>query len=86
MPNAGVYFFLSNVSKSQSMLNVNAYFQGNMGLYVHRNHYGLLGTRKLEERKHGALRPQKPLRLIRDGEVGEKETWGFTFTETMTVY
>ena len=22
------------------------------------------------ERKHGALRPQKPLRLIRDGEVG----------------
>ena len=27
------------------------------------------------EWKHGALRPQKPLRLIRDGEVGEKETW-----------
>ena len=23
-----------------------------------------------EGRKHGALRPQKPLRLIRDGEVG----------------
>ena len=22
------------------------------------------------ERKHGALRPQKPLRLIKDGEVG----------------
>ena len=22
------------------------------------------------QRKHGALRPQKPLRLIRDGEVG----------------
>ena len=26
--------------------------------------------RKESERKHGALRPQKPLRLIRDGEVG----------------
>ena len=24
----------------------------------------------LGKRKHGALRPQKPLRLIRDGEVG----------------
>ena len=24
-------------------------------------------------RKHGALRPQKPLRLIRDGEVGGRE-------------
>ena len=23
-----------------------------------------------EGRKHGALRPQKPLRLLRDGEVG----------------
>ena len=27
-------------------------------------------TIKLVPRKHGALRPQKPLRLIRDGEVG----------------
>ena len=26
-----------------------------------------------EERKHLALRPQKPLRLIRDGEVGGQE-------------
>ena len=25
------------------------------------------------ERKHWALRPQKPLRLIRDGEVGGRE-------------
>ena len=27
-------------------------------------------SRRKEGRKHGALRPQKPLRLIRDGEVG----------------
>ena len=26
--------------------------------------------RRVQERKHGALRPQKPLRLIRDGQVG----------------
>ena len=26
-----------------------------------------------EERKHWALRPQKPLKLIRDGEVGGSE-------------
>ena len=26
-----------------------------------------------EERKHWALRPQKPLKLIRDGEVGGRE-------------
>ena len=25
---------------------------------------------KSQEREHGALRPQKPLRIIRDGEVG----------------
>ena len=28
------------------------------------------GTRATNRTKHGALRPQKPLRLIRDGEVG----------------
>ena len=50
-----------------------------MELYVHRNHSGLLGTGKW---KHGALRPQKPLRLIRDGKM---ETWSFTSTETIKV-
>ena len=30
----------------------------------------VLGSGKGKERKHLALRPQKPLRLIRDGEVG----------------
>ena len=30
----------------------------------------LVFTENSMERKHGALRPQKPLRLIRDGEVG----------------
>ena len=28
------------------------------------------GHKPIEGRKHGALRPQKPLRIIRDGEVG----------------
>ena len=29
-----------------------------------------LGAETSLSKKHGALRPQKPLRLIRDGEVG----------------
>ena len=38
-----------------------------------------------EGRKHGALRPQKPLRLIRDGEVGGEGGQEF-YTLTPTRY
>ena len=46
---------------------------------------------KLLERKHGALRPQKPLRLIRDGEVGGLEILyltptRYTVTTGMTAF
>ena len=36
-------------------------------------------------RKHGALRPQKHLRLIRDGEVGGSGISNLTVTPTYTV-
>ena len=38
----------------------------------HNRTFALLSIvlQNLEGRKHGALRPQKPLRLIRDGQVG----------------
>ena len=41
-----------------------------MGLAVCMEGGGGLAGRGRKERKHWALRPQKPLRLIRDGEVG----------------
>ena len=39
-------------------------------LYIHMPLLMTLKQSIEKERKHGALRPQKPLRLIRDGEVG----------------
>ena len=44
-----------------------------------------------EGRKHGALRPQKPLRLVRDGEVGGREflyltPTRYTVTTRMTLH
>ena len=57
--------------------------------------YPLLGSRMgvlcMERRKHGAVRPQTPVRLIRDGEVGGREflyltPTGYTVTTKMTVH
>ena len=41
------------------------------------------GTPSKKERKHWALRPQKPLRLIRDGEVGGSE---FFLSDTYSLH
>ena len=39
-----------------------------------------------EERKHWALRPQKPLRLIRNGEVGERGGVGNFISNTHSLH
>ena len=43
----------------------------------------VLAIQCLKRRKHGALRSQKPLRLIRDGEVGES---GISISNTYSLH
>ena len=45
-------------------------FDGNSVLYLYSPLVACGSDGQDFSRKHGALRPQKPLRLIRDGEVG----------------